>query len=113
MSTRPTYQGTLHALENANPTEPVDMDYDDLWRNGGNYPCRSLSDPRLATLADYSAATGQEAHGSSQDHGFVAPATPDFTPAPGNPLFDRGLVIPGINDGFRGTGPDLGAIEAP
>jgi hypothetical protein len=44
---------------------------------------------------------------------FVAPAAADFTPAPGSPLIDRGLYIPGINDGFRGQAPDLGAIEAP
>jgi hypothetical protein len=107
--------GTRHALENANPTEPVDMDYDDLWRSGSDYLCHwdGLANPRLATLADYTAATGQEAHGISQAPGFVAPATADFTPAPGSPLIDRGLYLPGINDGYRGLGPDIGAIEAP
>jgi hypothetical protein len=105
----------LLALDNADLTEPMDMDYDDLWRSGSDYLCRwdGLSNPRLATLADYTAATGQEAHGLSPDPGFVAPATPDFTLAPGSPLIDRELVIPGINDAFRGTVPDLGAIEAP
>ena len=109
------FAGTLHALENANPTQPVDMDYDDLWRSGSDYLCRwdGLANPRLATLADYTAATGQEAHGISQDPGFAAPAAADFTPAPGSPLIDRGLHIPGINDGYRGLGPDLGASEAP
>jgi hypothetical protein len=72
-----------------------------------------LSNLRLATLADYTAATGQEAHGISQDPGFAAPTTADFTPAPGSPLVDRGLTIPGINDGYSGLGPDVGAIEAP
>jgi parallel beta-helix repeat protein len=109
------FAGTLHALENANPTQPADMDYDDLWGSGSDYLCRwdGLANPRLATLADYTAATGQEAHGMSQAPGFTAPATADFTPAPGSPLIDRGLYIPGINDGYRGLAPDLGAIEAP
>jgi hypothetical protein len=109
------FAGTLHALENANPTQPADMDYDDLWRSGSDYLCRwdGLANPRLVTLADYTAATGQEAHGISQAPGFVAPASPDFTPVPGSPLIDRGLYLPGINDGYRGLGPDIGAIEAP
>ena len=109
------FAGTLHALENANPSQPADMDYDDLWRSGSDYLCRwdGLANPRLVTLADYTAATGQEAHGISQDPSFVAPATADFTPAPGSPLIDRGLYLPGINDGYRGLAPDLGAIEAP
>ena len=91
------FAGTLHALENANPTQPVDMDYDDLWRSGSDYLCRwdDLSDPRLLTLADYTAATGQEAHGISQAPSFVAPTAPDFTPAPRSPLIDRGLYLPG------------------
>jgi hypothetical protein len=109
------FAGTLHALENANPTQPVDMDYDDLWRSGSDYLCRwdGLANPRLVTLADYTAATGQEAHGISQDPSFVSATAADFTPAGGSPLVDRGLYIPGINDGYRGLGPDIGAIEAP
>lgn len=109
------FAGTLHALENANSTQPLDMDYDDLWRSGSEYLCRwdGLANPRLATLADFTAATGQEVHGISQDPAFVSPAAADFTPAPGSPLIDRGIHLPGINDGYRGLAPDLGAIEAP
>jgi hypothetical protein len=104
--------GTTTALENANTAEPVDMDYDDLWRTGSGYLVRwdGLSNPRLTTLADYTKATGQEPHGISEAPGFTS-AT-DFTPAAGSPLIDRGLYIPGINDGFRGKAPDLGAIES-
>ena len=36
----------------------------------------------------------------------------DFTPGPESPLIDRGLVIPGINDGFEGVAPDIGAVES-
>jgi parallel beta-helix repeat protein len=109
------FAGTLHALENANPTQPVDMDYDDLWRSGSDYLARwdGLAKPQLTTLADYTTATRQEAHGQSVAPAFVAPATADFTPSPSSPLIDRGLYIPGINDGYRGSAPDLGAIESP
>jgi parallel beta-helix repeat protein len=109
------FAGTLHALENANPNQPIDMDYDDLWRDGSDYLVRwdDLSNPRLTTLADYTKATNQEAHGISQAPQFAAPSKPDFTPAAGSPLIDRGIYLPGINDGFRGAAPDLGAIESP
>lgn len=109
------FSGTLHALENANTELPVDMDYDDLWREGTDYLVRwdGLGNPRLTTLADYTKATNQEPHGISQAPQFTAASKPDFTPAAGSPLIDRGVYLPGINDGFRGTAPDLGAIESP
>jgi parallel beta-helix repeat protein len=108
------FAGTLHALENANASQPVDMDYDDLWRSGSDYLVRwdGLGNPRLTTLADYTAATRQEAHGISADPGFVAPASADFTPTSASPLVDRGVYIPGINDGYKGAAPDIGAIES-
>jgi parallel beta-helix repeat protein len=108
------WAGTLHAFENANPTEPVDMDYDDLWRSGSDYLARweGLSTVRLTTLADFTAATAQESHGMSIAPGFVAPATADFTLGPSSPLIDHGVFIPGINDGYKGQAPDIGAIES-
>ena len=36
----------------------------------------------------------------------------DFTLQPGSPCIDRGAVIRGINEGFRGSAPDIGAHEA-
>ncbi|HEU0140911.1 MAG TPA: right-handed parallel beta-helix repeat-containing protein [Bryobacteraceae bacterium] len=46
----------------------------------------------------------------------VSPLTlmtpPDLRPRPGSPVVDAGLRIPGINDGFLGKAPDIGAYEA-
>lgn len=107
------FAGTLHALENANASEPVEMDYDDLWRDGSDYLVRwdGLPNPRLGTLADYTAAVGQEAHGMVGSPQFTS-AT-DFTPTAASPLVDRGVYLPGINDGFQGQAPDIGAVERP
>lgn len=51
--------------------------------------------------------------------GFVGPADeilrhdpPDFALAPLSSALDRGQRLPGINDGFTGAAPDLGALEA-
>jgi len=108
------WAGTLHAMENANASQPLDMDYDDLWRSGSDYLVRwdGLANTHLATIADITAATGQESHGASVAPGFVAPATADFTLGPSSALVDRGLFVPGINDGYKGQAPDLGAIES-
>ena len=108
------FAGTLQALVNANPSQPIDMDYDDLWRSGSDYLVRwdGLANPHLTSIAEITAATAQESHGISAAPAFVAPATADFTPGASSPLIDRGVYIPGINDGYYGLAPDLGAIES-
>jgi hypothetical protein len=108
------WSGTLQAMENANPSQPLDMDYDDLWRSGSDYLVYwdGLANRHLTTISEMSAATSQESHGISGAPVFVAPATADFTPGPSSPLIDRGVVIPGINDGYAGQAPDIGAVEA-
>jgi len=42
---------------------------------------------------------------------FVAPTNADFRLQASSPAMDAGVVIPGVTDGFLGTGPDLGALE--
>ena len=65
-----------------------------------------------STLAAYRAGVpGQESQGISAPPQLVNPAGGDFTPQPGSPLVDKGLLIAGINDDYRGAAPDVGAIE--
>lgn len=35
----------------------------------------------------------------------------DFSPLPGSPLIDSGLLIPGFTEKYNGTAPDIGAYE--
>jgi hypothetical protein len=107
------WAGTAYALSNDNPGQPLDLDYDDLvttlpgelaWWDG-------LPDRHLNTLPELQAATGQEMHGLNTIPGFVDPAGGDYALADDSDLIDAGLLIPGINDGFLGSGPDLGAFE--
>jgi hypothetical protein len=80
----------------------------------------------FATLADFRAATGQEAHGLELDFDIfenLAPPDPakrhaayhsmdlNFRLKPGSKAVDAGVVIPTINDDFNGRAPDLGALE--
>ena len=36
----------------------------------------------------------------------------DFRLKPGSAAIDKGVAMPNLNDGFTGSAPDLGALEA-
>ncbi len=42
---------------------------------------------------------------------MAKPSSGDFTLLSSSPNIDRGVLIPGINDNFKGTAPDIGAYE--
>jgi hypothetical protein len=81
---------------------------------------------RFKTLKEYSDATGQDRHSILVDYDvFVKVAPPgadprtlykpadfDFQLRPNSAAVDAGVRLPGVNDGFTGRAPDLGAYEA-
>ncbi|MDR2216299.1 MAG: hypothetical protein LBE59_10750 [Nevskiaceae bacterium] len=79
------------------------------------------------TLAAYRKATGQDTHSIVLDWSALVRASPadrnnptklydpdsfDFSLSPRSAAIDKGVVIPGITDGFTGKAPDLGALES-
>ena len=104
------WAGTDYAINNYNTDQPIDLDYDDLWNDHLNDLAR-WDNTRYATLADFTAGTGQEPHGLSQAPDFIDPAEGDYTLSADSPLIDQGVVIPGINDDYNGDAPDMGAYE--
>jgi hypothetical protein len=83
----------------------------------------------FGTLEEYTRATGQDRNSVLLDYDVFMnvpklerdPATVqrlyewtdlDFRLRPGSAAVDRGVVIPNVNDGFAGSAPDLGALEA-
>jgi hypothetical protein len=104
------WAGTEYAVENYNIGQPIDLDYDELWNNQYHELAR-WNNVKYATLAAFSAATGQEAHGRSVNPEFANAAGGDYTLASTSALIDAGLVIPGINDDYAGAAPDIGAFE--
>jgi len=90
--------------------DPVDMDYDNIfckdemvliyWR-GVNF--RSFD--------DFKQVTNQESHGLSLDPRFYDIHAGDYRLRPDSPLIDAGIYIPGINQNYMGSGPDIGAFE--
>lgn len=80
----------------------------------------------FATLADYKAGTGQEAHSIEVDFDIFEKMSPpdpakrfdvyhamdiNFKLKPGSKAVDAGVVIPTVNENFVGKAPDLGAHE--
>jgi hypothetical protein len=108
------WAGTNYAINNYNTSQPVDLDYDDLWTNSGGDLVRWNS-TRYATLAAFTAATGLESHGLNVPPSFADAANGDYTLGSSSDLIDAGVVIPGINDqgphAYQGLAPDIGAYE--
>jgi hypothetical protein len=80
-----------------------------------------LNNTRYADLAAFRVAVHQEANGMWGDPllrtakltGYPASSKLlDLSLRPGSPAVDSGVVIPGINDGYSGLAPDLGALES-
>ena len=107
------WSATEYAVVNANTAQPLDLDYDDLWTtlSGELAWWSSLSDRHLNTLAELQAATGLEVHGRSVAPEFVDAGAGNYRLNATSRLVNAGLVIPGINDGYTGSRPDLGAFE--
>ena len=108
------WAGTAYVLANYNTTQPLDMDYDDLYtsRSGELVWWERLGDDgHLRTLAEFRSATGLETHGLSELPGFENPTAGTYRLLAASPLIDRGVYLPGINDGYAGAAPDLGAFE--
>ncbi len=70
------------------------------WWNGS-------SNDHYDTFAAFQTGASQEAHGAFGEPGLGA----DFIPKMGALVVDRAVKIPGINDNFAGSAPDVGAFE--
>lgn len=88
-----------------------------------------LETREFESLAEYSAATGQDRNSVLVDYDIFVDVPPldaqdieslqriydaadfDFGLKPETVAEDRGLLLPNVNDDFEGSGPDLGALE--
>jgi hypothetical protein len=124
--------GAAYAFEWNSPPWGVLRDYHDLVTPHAfrqPVPGQTLVNRRFKTLAEYSAATGQDKHSVLLDYDIFehVPALDarnlktvqiladakdlDFRLKPGSAAVDKGAVIPNVTDGYSGNAPDLGALE--
>jgi hypothetical protein len=107
------FQGNSFAFEESwYGSTGNDWDYDN-W-----YTTRDSTLPRFRwetidylSIALLCASTGLECRGHESPPGLVNPGGGDFTLLSSSLNIDRGILIPGINDSFIGTAPDLGVYE--
>lgn len=88
----------------------ADADYDLLHTSDASRFVRWMGTP-YADLVALRNATGLELNGVSAPPQLVAPASGDLRLLPTSPAIDHGLVLAGINDGYIGSAPDIGAFE--
>jgi hypothetical protein len=102
--------GTEFALRNNADPNPVDMNYDNIYTTKESRGFRWLNVDYFS-VTNFTTATGLEPNGLSTNAAFIDSASADFYLATNSPMIDRALPIPGINDGFIGEAPDIGAFE--
>lgn len=88
----------------------IDFDYDNLLVNGLTSIVQWRG-TKYTSLPDFTQATGQERHGLNVVPQFAAPQYGNYHLLPSSQLIDAGVVIPGINNNFWGSAPDIGAFE--
>lgn len=88
------------------------------WNNDNFYTTRTADANHFRwenvlydSTAKLCAASGLECTGYETAPGLTNPSGGDFTLQSSSPNIDKGVAIPGINDQFSGTAPDVGAFE--
>lgn len=114
--------GSGNVLDLADADTTCSFDYDGLGSIGTNTFAGKIGTTRFTSLATLKANT-TETHAVQVDMSVFADAVPfPSNPYPPKPVvdlrlaaagaaIDKGVVLVGLNDGFAGAAPDLGAYE--
>ncbi|RJP50559.1 MAG: right-handed parallel beta-helix repeat-containing protein [Anaerolineaceae bacterium] len=106
------FQGNGYAFE-----EPFtgstghDWNYDN-WHTTRASPHFKWENIEYSDISELCRKTGLECNGHESPPAMSNPGGGDFTLLPSSPNVDRGALIPGINDNFAGSAPDIGAFES-
>jgi hypothetical protein len=100
-------------MADGHPVE-IDMDYDNLWVDlsaGSAHYLRIYPGGMTDSLQEIQDEYSLEANGLSVLPAYGDPSQSDFSIPENSPLVDAGIRIPGINDDYCGSAPDIGAYE--
>lgn len=89
----------------------TDQDWDYNNWHTTHLPPFKWEDRNFADLAAFCAKTGLDCNSHAEAPALTNPQHGDFTLNASSPNIDRGVLIHGINDDFRGDAPDVGAYE--
>jgi hypothetical protein len=90
----------------------IDADYNN-WYSSMDEPHFKWEQVNYYSITALCTLGGLECHGRDDLPGLSNPTGGDFTLSPWSLNIDRGAPILGIDDGFVGDAPDLGAFEYP
>lgn len=106
------FQGSGYSIfEQVSGSSGHDWNYDNWSTTTTGYHFR-WEKLDFVTIAQLCSATGLECNGHENFPGLANPASGDFTLLSTSPNIDQGALIPGVNDGFNGSAPDIGAFES-
>lgn len=105
------FQGNGYAFEEVSTgSSGHDWNRDD-WYTTHATPHFKWENVNYNNIAQLCAGTGLECNGYEDAPGLTNPSGGNFMLLSSSPNIDRGIVIPGINDDFKGNAPDIGAYE--
>jgi hypothetical protein len=105
------YAGAAYAFDNWSNTNPIDFDFDGLYTS---YPGKLFywNGNAYNSLAAFSSATNQEINGIVGNPEFVSMPKANFQLSTSSSFIDKGTIIHGFNDDYKGTKPDIGKYES-
>ena len=106
------FQGNGYAVEETQVGSlGQDWNYDNWNTTSSSYHFK-WENVNYSTIAQLCKSTGLECNGYEDVPGLTNPVGGNVSLLPTSPNIDRGVVIPGINDNFYGSAPDVGAFES-
>ena len=106
------FQGNGYAVEETQVGSiGQDWNYDNWNTTSSSYHFK-WENVNYSTIAQLCKSTGLECNGYEDAPGLANPVGGNVSLLPTSPNIDRGVVIPGINDNFYGSAPDVGAFES-
>ncbi len=108
------FTGTRYALSYlyGDGDRTLDMDYDNLYtKDSSMFVYWTPGSHHYSNLQEFQEATDMEKNGISLSPQFVEPDAGNFKLQSNSKLINAAVLIPGINNDFKGFKPDIGAYE--
>ncbi|MEP7377968.1 MAG: right-handed parallel beta-helix repeat-containing protein [Chloroflexota bacterium] len=103
--------GKAYGIETWPLPASVVIDYNLVYNSGSGYVATVVGIGGTTSLDTFRSWTGKEVHGLTGNPSFTDPANHDYRLSSDSPAIDRGRIVSGVTDGYRGSAPDMGRFE--